>query len=96
LCDAGGVTPACIIFSEGEKAMTPYSITSADDHVLLRQGLKRIINESGEMQFGSAGNGLELIRLLNKTGPDMAVVDISMPKMRGTEATRETKSRIPA
>ena len=76
--------------------MTPYRITLADDHVLLRQGLRRIIEESGEFQVvGEAGDGLELISLLNKTVPDMAVVDISMPKMRGIEAVCEIKSRHP-
>jgi DNA-binding NarL/FixJ family response regulator len=76
--------------------MTHYRITLADDHVLLRQGLRRIIEESGEFQVvGEAGDGLELISLLNNTVPDMAVVDISMPKMRGTEAIREIKNRHP-
>ena len=76
--------------------MNPYRITLADDHVLLRQGLKRIIEESAEFQVvGEAGDGLELISLLNKTVPDMAVVDISMPKMRGIEAISEIKTRHP-
>jgi DNA-binding NarL/FixJ family response regulator len=77
--------------------MDPYRITLADDHVLLRQGLKRIIEESAELQVvGEAGDGLELVSLLNKTVPDMTVVDISMPIMRGIEAILEIKSRYPA
>jgi two-component system, NarL family, response regulator NreC len=76
--------------------MTPYHITLADDHTLLRQGLKRIIEESGEMRVvGEAGDGLELINLLNKTVPDMVVLDISMPNLRGIEAIGEIKSRFP-
>ncbi len=84
------------VYRSTRTTMNPYRITLADDHALLRQGLKRIIEESGEFQVvGEAGDGLELIRLLNKTVPDMAVVDISMPKMRGTEAISEIKSRHP-
>ncbi len=76
--------------------MNPYRITLADDHVLLRQGLRRIVEESREMEVvGEAGDGLELIGLLNKIVTDMAVVDISMPKMRGIEAVSEIKSRHP-
>lgn len=76
--------------------MKTYRITLADDHVLLRQGLKRIIEESGEMRIvGEAGDGLELISLLNKTVPDMVVLDISMPNLRGIEVISEIKSRFP-
>jgi DNA-binding NarL/FixJ family response regulator len=76
--------------------MNPYRITLADDHVLLRQGLKRIIEESRELRVvGEAGDGLELLSLLNKTVPDMVVLDISMPNLRGIEAISEIKSRFP-
>lgn len=76
--------------------MSPYRITLADDHVLLRQGLRRIVEESSELEVvGEAGDGFELIQLLNKSATDMVVLDISMPKMRGIEAVREIKSRHP-
>jgi DNA-binding NarL/FixJ family response regulator len=76
--------------------MHPYRITLADDHVLLRQGLRRIIEESSELQvIGEAGDGMELIQLLSRFVTDMVVLDISMPKLRGLEAICEIKSRHP-
>ena len=63
--------------------MSPYRITLADDHVLLRQGLRRIVEESSELEVvGEAGDGVELIQLLNKSATDMVVLDISMPRLR--------------
>jgi DNA-binding NarL/FixJ family response regulator len=76
--------------------MQPYRITLADDHVLLRQGLRRIIEDSSELEVvGEAGDGVELIQLLNRSVPDMIVLDISMPRLRGIEAICEIKSRHP-
>lgn len=76
--------------------MSPYRITLADDHVLLRQGLRRIVEESSELAVvGEAGDGVELIQLLNRSDTDMVVLDISMPKLRGIEALSEIKSRHP-
>jgi DNA-binding NarL/FixJ family response regulator len=76
--------------------MSRYRIALADDHVLLRQGLRRIVAEAPELEVvGEAGDGMELLQLLNRIVPDMVVLDISMPKMRGLEAIREIKSRLP-
>lgn len=76
--------------------MDPYRITLADDHVLLRQGLRRIIeNNEGMEVVGEAGDGLELIRLVDETAPDLVILDISMPNLRGTEAIGEIKRRHP-
>ena len=74
--------------------MSPYRITLADDHALLRQGLRRIVEESPELEVvDEAGDGLELLRLLSRTVPDMVILDISMPKLRGIEAIGEIRSR---
>lgn len=72
--------------------MNAYRVVVADDHTMLRQGIKRIIEESkGMTVIGEAGDGLELLNLLKKIKPDMAVLDISMPNMRGIEAVHEIK-----
>jgi DNA-binding NarL/FixJ family response regulator len=74
--------------------MSSYRITLADDHAMLRQGLRRIVEESPELEVvGEAGDGMELIRLLGKTVPDLVILDISMPKLRGIEAISEIRSR---
>jgi len=76
--------------------MKTYDIFLADDHVLLRQGLKRIIEEADDMKVvGEAGDGLELLCIMKKTTPQMVILDISMPNLRGLEAIREIRVSHP-
>ena len=76
--------------------MGPYSIVLADDHVMIRQGLKKILSEIAALEvIGEAGNGLELLNLLNKLTPHLVILDISMPNLRGIEAIREIKGIHP-
>lgn len=72
--------------------MEPYQIVLADDHKMFRQGVKMIVDETDDLEvIGEADDGLELLELLKKVSPQMVIMDISMPKMRGVEATREIK-----
>lgn len=76
--------------------MRTYQIVLADDHLMFRQGIKRIIEDSeGLFVMGEAGDGLELLEILKKSTPDMVILDISMPKLRGLEATLEIKAMYP-
>ncbi len=76
--------------------MSPYRIVLADDHILLRQGIKQIIEASDDMKVvGEAADGLDLLNLLKKIAADMVIMDISMPNLRGLEATREIKMIYP-
>lgn len=76
--------------------MPPYRIILADDHLMFRSGLKRIIEDAGWLAvIGEAGDGIQLLELLKKAKPDLVILDISMPKLRGLEAAREIKSRYP-
>ena len=64
--------------------MDPYQIVLADDHAMLRRGVKRIIEEmDGVKVIGEAADGLELLELLKRLTPDLVIVDISMPNVRG-------------
>jgi DNA-binding NarL/FixJ family response regulator len=68
------------------------SIVLADDHVMFRQGVKRIIEETHGLEVvGEANNGLELLNLLKARLPELVILDISMPHLRGLEAIREIK-----
>ncbi len=72
--------------------MKPYQIILTDDHKMFRQGVRKIIDETDDLEvIGEANDGLELLELLKKLSPQMVILDISMPKMRGVEATREIK-----
>jgi DNA-binding NarL/FixJ family response regulator len=72
------------------------SIVLADDHVMFRQGVKRIIEETPGLEVvGEADDGLELLSLLKARLPELVILDISMPHLRGLEATREIKKLYP-
>lgn len=74
--------------------MGVYRIALADDHALIRQGMARIIEEDADLQVvGEAGDGYELLTLLQEMNPDMVIVDVSMPNLRGIEAIREIRKR---
>ncbi len=72
--------------------MKHYKVILADDHLMFRQGIKKILEEIGDIEvIGEARDGLELLSLVKKSLPDIVILDISMPKIRGIEATREIK-----
>ena len=76
--------------------MKPSRVVVADDHVLFRQGMKKLLEEMpGVEVIGEAGDGLELLNLLKELDPDIVLVDISMPNIRGIEAAHEIKSLYP-
>jgi len=76
--------------------VTPYRIVLADDHVMFRQGIKNILEGAEDLEvIGEASDGLKLLELLKKVTPDMVILDISMPNLRGLEATREIKMISP-
>jgi YesN/AraC family two-component response regulator len=70
------------------------SIILADDHILVRQGIRRIIEEKSSMKvIGEAADGLEVLELLQQCTPDLAILDISMPNMGGFEAAEIIKKQ---
>jgi DNA-binding NarL/FixJ family response regulator len=72
---------------------SPYRVVVADDHVLFRHGIKRILEAVEELEIvGEAGDGLKLLELVRESLPDMVILDISMPGLRGIEATQEIKT----
>ena len=72
------------------------SIILAEDHALVRQGLRRIIQEDPGVQGTyEAGNGLEVLEFLKENMPDIVLLDISMPHLGGLEAARIIKAQYP-
>lgn len=73
-----------------------YSILLADDHVLIRHGIKNIIKMNDKFQVvGEVSNGKELMDFLEDSEVDMIILDISMPGIGGMEATGMVKSKYP-
>jgi DNA-binding NarL/FixJ family response regulator len=69
----------------------------ADDHALVRAGVRRILDaEPDLLVVAEASDGAEAVRLARTTSPDLAVLDISMPRMTGLQAAREIKRRSPS
>jgi two-component system, NarL family, response regulator DegU len=66
-----------------------------DDHHLLRQGLRRGVEEAGFAVVGEACDGAEAVRLVEELHPDLVLMDVTMPVLDGIEATRQLRARAP-
>jgi DNA-binding NarL/FixJ family response regulator len=68
----------------------------ADDHAIVRAGLRRIVEESGDMEVvAEAADGREALRLVQEIVPDVAVIDISMPGLDGLEVVSQLYGQYP-
>jgi DNA-binding NarL/FixJ family response regulator len=68
----------------------------ADDHVLVRQGIRQFLEDEGNIEVvAEADDGAHALRLIEQHQPDIAVLDIRMPEMTGIEATRRIKTQFP-
>ncbi len=73
-----------------------YRILLVEDQTILREGLRSLLSFQNDLEIvGEAGDGLEAIRLVDKLKPDLVLMDLSMPRMSGVEATREIKKKWP-
>jgi DNA-binding NarL/FixJ family response regulator len=73
----------------------PIRIVLADDHVLVRQSLKSLLEREGFQVAGEASDGQEGVRQVEALHPDIAVLDISMPILNGLDAAREMSRTSP-
>lgn len=71
-------------------------ILLADDHTVVRQGLRMVLEERPDWHVvAEAGDGREAVRLAEQHKPDIAVIDAAMPLLNGIEATRQITKRVP-
>lgn len=71
-------------------------IVIAEDHVILRQGLKSLMDAHEDLEVvAEAGDGLEAIRGVEKEAPDLLLLDLNMPRMDGISVIRDIKKRFP-
>lgn len=76
--------------------MTNIKVLLADDHAILRGGIKSLLEDQTDVQvMGEAADGLEAIQKVESLDPDIVIMDITMPRMSGLEATRSIKERFP-
>jgi DNA-binding NarL/FixJ family response regulator len=72
-------------------------ILIADDHAFVREGTRRILEQEPDLEVvAEAGDGEEAVRLASDLKPDVAIIDVSMPKLDGIEATRRIKALCPS
>jgi DNA-binding NarL/FixJ family response regulator len=71
-------------------------ILLADDHAVVRQGFKMILDAEADMEIvGEAANGRQAVDLAEQLRPDVVVMDVAMPELNGIEATRRLASSVP-
>jgi len=76
--------------------MNEIKILIADDHSVVRKGICQIINDQPDMKVaGEAGDGLEALAMAKMLIPDIALLDISMPKLNGLETVNMLKDAMP-
>jgi NarL family two-component system response regulator LiaR len=77
--------------------MDKIKIVIADDHDVVREGTRALLEREADMQVvGEASDGEEAARLIEKLKPDVAILDISMPKLSGIDVTRRIKPLLPS
>jgi NarL family two-component system response regulator LiaR len=72
--------------------MSSISVLLAEDHVITRQGIHRLLEGENDLTvIGEASDGEEAVQMVSEMKPDVVVMDIAMPKLNGIEATRQIK-----
>lgn len=85
---------SCVIIKL--RIMKKIKIVIADDHAVVRQGTRSLLERENDMEVvGEAGDGEEAVKIIERLKPDVAILDISMPKLNGVEVTRQIKPKQP-
>jgi len=77
--------------------MNRIRILLAEDHVVVRQGTRQLLEHEEDLEvIGEAGDGEEAVRLAGQLKPDVIIMDVAMPKLSGVEATKQIKELLPS
>ena len=77
--------------------MKQITILLADDHTVVREGLRQMLELEKDFQVvGEAQDGRQAVAMINQLRPDVALIDIAMPRLNGFEATRRILKTVPA
>jgi two-component system, NarL family, response regulator NreC len=77
--------------------LAPIRILIADDHIIIRSGLRLLLEQQPDFKVvAEAGDGREAVELVSKHHPEVAVLDIGMPQLNGIEATQQIVAKDPA
>ena len=72
--------------------MSSIKVLLAEDHVITRQGMRRLLEEADDFAvIGEAGDGEEAVQMVSEMQPDVIIMDVAMPRLNGIEATRQIK-----
>jgi len=83
-----------LLSQKGELSITKIRIVIADDHAVLRSGLKSLLNSSPQFEvIGEAENGFQAIDMVETLKPNVLLLDLSMPDMNGIDCIKEIRSR---
>ena len=78
-------------------ANSKITVLLADDHVVIREGLRMLLDTSGDIRVvAEADNGITAVRLAKELKPEVVVLDLAMPQMTGADATKEILEALPA
>ena len=76
--------------------MSKIRVLLAEDHAIVREGLRRLLEAEADIEVvGEAADGHEAVEKAQELTPDVVVMDISMPRLNGLEATRRIKKQVP-
>lgn len=82
--------------SQADKTPAPIRVLLADDHDILREGLKALLSIQGEIVIvGEACTGREAVDLAERLKPDIVLLDVSLPELDGLEACQRIRARLP-
>lgn len=82
--------------SSGGRRPRPLRILVAEDHAIVREGIRRLLSAEPDLEVvGEAGDGETAVELTQSLRPDIVCLDISMPRLSGVDATRRIKSLMP-